>query len=152
MNLTTEKSEEIVLPLDLESLRSALRSLESAASVAQQKYADPAAPIAEKDVIRAGVIQNFEFTYELCWKFMKRWLEEHVGAAYVDGVPRRELFRLAAESRLLTDVDRWMDFHRARNRTSHTYDTAAAEAVYQEALAFLPSAQDFCQRLTQRNA
>lgn len=83
---------------------------------------------------------------------MKRWLEEQIGAAYVDGVPRRELFRLAAENRLLTDVDRWMDFHQARNRTSHTYDTAIAEIVLRESLAFLPAAQEFLHRLEQRNA
>jgi hypothetical protein len=35
---------------------------------------------------------------------MKRWLEENVGSASVDGVPRRELFRLAAESRLIEEL------------------------------------------------
>ena len=53
---------------------------------------------------------------------MKRWLEENVGSASVDGVPRRELFRLAAESRLIADLPRWMEFHQARNQTSHTYE------------------------------
>ena len=24
--------------------------------------------------LKAGVIQNFEVAYELCWKFIKRWL------------------------------------------------------------------------------
>ena len=45
--------------------------------------------------IAAGVIQNFAFTYELCWKFMKRWIEENVNSEIVDGVTRRELFRKA---------------------------------------------------------
>lgn len=140
------------MALELESLHCAICSLENAIRVSLQKQADPTTPLAEIDVIRAGVIQNFEFTYELCWKFMKRWLEEQIGSTYVDGVPRRELFRLAAENRLLTDVDRWMDFHQARNRTSHTYDTATAQAVFQESLAFLPAAQDFMHQLSRRNA
>ena len=106
----------------------------------------------ELEVIRAGVIQSFSVTYELCWKFMKRWLEENVGSSYVDGVPRRELFRLAAENLLLTDVDRWMDVHQARNRASHIYDPQVAESVLVMALALLPDAIDVLQRLEARNA
>jgi nucleotidyltransferase substrate binding protein (TIGR01987 family) len=139
------------MALDLAGLRRAIHSLESAIFVMQEKLAVSDSFGAEMDVIRAGVIQNFEFTYELCWKFMKRWLEENYGPVYVDGVPRRELFRLAAENLLLTDVDRWMDFHRARNRTSHVYDFMVAQAVLTEVLAFLPEAQDFLRRLEERN-
>ena len=141
------------MALELESLQGAIRSLESAIGVVRQKQ-DPGSgtSAAELEVIRAGVIQSFEFTHELCWKFMKRWLEDNIGSAYVDGVPRRELFRLAAENRLLTDVERWMDYHRARNRTSHIYDPAVAAIVLAEAMAFLPDAQRFLQRLTERNA
>ena len=138
--------------LDLAGLRRAVRSLESAVFVMQEKLAASDSFSAEMEVIRAGVIQNFEFTYELCWKFMKRWLEENYGPVYVDGVPRRELFRLAAENLLLTDVERWMDFHRARNRTSHVYDPTVAQAVLSEATAFLPEAQEFMRRLEERNA
>ena len=47
-----------------------------------------------RETVRAGVIQNFEVAYEQCWKMMKRWLEENIGRTYVDGVTRRELFRL----------------------------------------------------------
>ena len=140
------------MALDLTALQSAVEALENAAEVLQKKQTEPDVPAGELEVIRAGVIQSFEFTYELCWKFMKRWLEENYGAVYVDGVPRRELFRLAAENLLLTDVDRWMDFHRARNRTSHIYDRTVAETVLQEALAFLPAARDFRRRLEERNA
>ncbi|MDR1086879.1 MAG: nucleotidyltransferase substrate binding protein [Endomicrobium sp.] len=28
-----------------------------------------------KDTICAGVVQNFEFTYELSWKYVQRYLE-----------------------------------------------------------------------------
>ena len=78
-------------------------------------------------VCRAGVIQTFEFTYELCWKFMKRWLAENISPMAVDGIPRKELFRLAAESRLIADFNAWNDHHRARTLTSHTYDQRTAE-------------------------
>ena len=140
------------MALELNALYRAVAALENAISVWNQKQADSSTLDMELEVIRAGVIQSFEFTYELCWKFMKRWLEENYGATEVDGVPRRELFRLAAENLLLTDVDRWMDYHRARNRTSHIYDPVIAGSVLDSALAFLPDAQDVLQRLEARNA
>jgi hypothetical protein len=83
---------------------------------------------------------------------MKRWIAENQGNSYVDGVPRRELFRLAAENLLLVDVDRWMEYHRARNRTSHIYDASVAKVVLAEAIAFLPAARETLQRLMVRNA
>ncbi len=75
--------------------------------------------------IRAGVIQNFEFTYELSWKFIKRWLETNLGNTEVDGVSRKRLFLLAAESLLIDDVTLWMQYHKYRNLTSHTYNGVA---------------------------
>lgn len=104
-----------------------------------------------RKMIIAGAIQHFEFTYELCWKFMKRWLENNLGSAYVDGVSRRELFRLAAESRLIEDVERWMNFHQARNLTSHTYDEAIAQEVYKTAISFVEPAKRMLQQLEAHN-
>ena len=96
-----------------------------------------------QEIVRAGVIQNFEVAYEQCWKMMKRWLEENIGSTYVDGVSRRELFRLAAESHLITDVERWMDYHSGRNETSHTYDEDTAQSVFEAATKFVHDAKQF---------
>ena len=104
-----------------------------------------------RETVRAGVIQNFEVAYEQCWKMMKRWLEENIGRTYVDGVTRRELFRLAAESRLITDVERWMDYHTARNQTSHTYDEATAQSVFEEATHFADDARQLLRALEAHN-
>ena len=87
--------------------------------------------------VRAGAIKHFEFTYELSWLSIKRWLETNVSPTTGDGVTRRELFRLAAENRLIDDVDRWMRYHQARNRTSHTYRETTANEVYRVIPEFL---------------
>ena len=104
-----------------------------------------------QETIRAGVIQNFEITYEQSWKMMKRWLAENVGATYVDGVTRRELFRRASENRLITDVDRWMEYHDARNLTSHTYNEETAQSVFEEAIAFVHDVKSLLKVLEANN-
>lgn len=135
--------------LDLSSLDKAVSSLHRALQVAADDRLEKM-PEDEQEVIKAGVIQNLEFTYELCWKFMKRWIEQNVGPTIVDGVPRRQLFRISAEYKLISDVDRWMEYHRARNETSHIYDQDRAEEIFQVARMFYPDARALLQTLRQK--
>ncbi len=137
--------------LDLTSLRRAVVSLENALGFACSEDQLAGLSDAQKDVIRAGVIQNFEFTYELAWKFMKRWLEKNLGSVYVDGLPRKELFRMAAESQLITGVSRWLQYHEARNETAHTYDKKKAREVFEAAQNFLSDVKKLLQNLENKN-
>jgi nucleotidyltransferase substrate binding protein (TIGR01987 family) len=104
-----------------------------------------------RESIRAGVIQNFEVCYEQSWKMMKRWIENHVGSTHVDGVTRRELFRIAAENRLISDIELWMGFHSSRNETSHTYDQATASEVFADAKPFLVEVKALFDAIQSRN-
>jgi nucleotidyltransferase substrate binding protein (TIGR01987 family) len=139
------------MALDLSSLRKAIsffdRTIEVACSNEKMSLLDND----QKDAIRAGVIQNFEFTYELCWKFLKRWLGKNYANEYVDGITRKELFRLAAENHLISDVKRWMEFHSARNETSHTYNDAIAKSVFETAKDFLADAKSLIKVLEEKN-
>jgi len=138
------------MALDLSSLKKAIASLKNALNVAIPASLE-AMPEDQQEVIKAGVIQNFEFTYELCWKFMKRWLEVNIGTAYVEGVTRRELFRLSVENKLIKDVDQWMEYHDARNETSHTYDQDTADDIFQVAQTFFSDAFELLQVLKEKN-
>jgi nucleotidyltransferase substrate binding protein (TIGR01987 family) len=104
-----------------------------------------------RNAIKAGVIQHFEVTYELCWKFIKRWLESNISVTAADGVTRRELFRLGAENRLIVNVEQWMRYHEARNVTSHVYQSAIAERVYKIAHPFAADAARLLAALEARN-
>jgi nucleotidyltransferase substrate binding protein (TIGR01987 family) len=138
--------------LDLSSFKKAVRSLKVALAVAfdNQQIAQSSDDI--KKTVRAGVIQNFEFTYELCWKFMKRWLENNVGSAYVDGLSRYELFRLAAEHHLIGNVEKWIAYHDLRNETSHIYEEATAEEMLEAAVGFAEDAEGLLANLEKKNA
>lgn len=137
--------------LEFNSLDKAISSLERALRVYKLKQGNENVSIDELETIRAGVIQSFEFTYELCWKFMKRWIEQNIGTTAADGVTRRELFRMSAENLLIDDVEKWMEFHHARNLTSHIYDSDIADEVLQFALKFLPLAEGLKESLEKRN-
>ena len=137
------------MALELESLKKAIGALERSLRVAEEQAGGDDVDL--KETLRAGVVQNFEVAYEQTWKMMKRWLEMNVGSIEVDGVTRRQLFRLCHENRLIDDVDAWMDFHKSRNETSHTYNQSTAENVFKVAGEFLPAASDVFSRIAARN-
>ena len=137
------------MKLELTSLENATASLERSVNAATKVEAT--LPPELKETVRSGIIQNFEVAYELSWKMMKRWIETNISAGSVDGVTRRELFRQAAENRLIDDVDLWMSFHAARNETSHTYDNETAEEVSDSAEHFVAAAQSLLTSLRTRN-
>ena len=145
------------MPLNLENLQNAIGSLDQALGVFQVfDELETAPPVggtqeAWRSVVQSGVIKHFEFTYELSWLLIKRWLEANVNPRAGDGVTRRELFRLGAESLLIDDVNRWMQYHQARNRTSHIYRRATADEVCAVIPAFLEDAQLLLAALEARN-
>ena len=139
------------MTLDLTSLRSAIASLEK--SIRSYRVLSENSTLTRDDIntVKAGVIQNFEVAYEQCWKFMKRWIEQNVSSDIVDGVTRRELFRVGAENRLIDDVAQWMEFHQSRNLTAHTYDAENAGQAFSSALIFIDAASSFLKRLDVRH-
>ncbi len=139
------------MPLELSNLQNAVSAL--AAVLARSDDAEFMRTLDEvaRNAIKAGVIQHFEFTHELCWKFIKRWLEINISPSAADGVTRRELFRLGAENRLIDDVEQWMRYHEARNMTSHIYQPVVAERVYNIAHDFARGAARLLAALEARN-
>jgi nucleotidyltransferase substrate binding protein (TIGR01987 family) len=137
--------------LELESLVSALSALEKSILTWNKLSRMPDLTTDDLQTIKSGVIQNFEVTYEQCWKFMKRWLEINVSPDIADGVPRRELFRISAENRLIDDVDLWMEFHKARNLTAHTYHAGNAEQAFRAAIMLPEEGLRLLERLRKGN-
>ena len=56
------------------------------------------------EFIRDAVIQRFKYTYELCWKFIKRDLTEDMGSEAVNMLSRRDLFRVAADKNIISSI------------------------------------------------
>lgn len=129
------------LPLDLGSLRAALQALGDAMDVVSSPEFAVVDPRWQNTLV-AGVVQHFEFTFELCWKMLKRQLEREVPSpSELDGSSFRELFRLGHQRGLITAVEPWFEFRELRNITAHTYAKDKAHKVAAGAPALLAQAQ-----------
>lgn len=78
------------------------------------------------DLTRDGAIQRFEYTFELCWKTMKRVLRAKGSSVNHP----KDVFREAAAEGLISDVTAWFTHLEARNRTTHIYKRSVAEEVF----------------------
>ena len=134
--------------LNLEKLESAVSALGDALSVWDTLSSKDGADKALVNTVRAGVIQNFEVTYDQCWKLMNRWLNINVGRESLRIITRKDLFREAAEHELIDNVEQWFKFHVARNNTSHNYDSSIAFETLQLSKELYVAARSLTKFLT----
>ena len=73
-----------------------------------------------------GMIQRFEYTFELAWKTLKDYLEEK---GYTELVGSKEVIRQAFADGIITEGEVWMDMVRARNLTTHIYNQQTANTI-----------------------
>lgn len=92
--------------------------------------------------IRDGLVQRFEFTYELGHKVLKRYLEyASANPGQVDEMTFQDLIRSANEQGLLLgDWPDWRGFRDMRAKTSHTYNEDVAIEVVTGIPRFLEEA------------
>lgn len=91
---------------------------------------------------KEGVIQRFEFTFELAWKVLKDKME-HDGLV-IDQISPRAVVRLAYQAKYIEDANVWLRMIGDRNLMSHTYDSAKFEIVLQAiASDYLPMLTDW---------
>ena len=96
----------------------ALSQLENAVDLAQQRKLS--------DLEKQGVIQAFEFTYELAWNTLKDFYENQ-GETGIQG--SRDAIRLAFARGLIDNGDLWMKMIKDRAATSHTYNEETVDLI-----------------------
>ena len=75
-----------------------------------------------------GIIQRFEYTWELAWKTLKDYLESD--GLVLEKITPKAVIVASIEAKIITDREVWMNALDDRNRMSHVYsDAAFAEVV-----------------------
>lgn len=100
---------------------------------------------AQNDVIKAGCIQYFEFTFELAWKTIKRIAE---GEGLPDCNSPKSAFKAAFTNGWIQDEEVWLDMLTSRNKMSHTYSAEEALEVFDKLPAYLPALQQLVEKLS----
>ena len=114
-------------------LKHSLHNLKLALTSLEEFLAEPVRTNRDK----AGIIQAFEFTYELTWKTFQKLAQEeglHVATP-------RQAFSSALQAGFVLPEDEatWLGMMQDRNLTSHTYhESLATEIVARVRMSYFP--------------
>ena len=130
--------------IDVTPLAKAVAQLQSAI---QEQALEP-----HRLLLRSGLIQTFEYTYELSHKMIYRYLLETEPSPDATAKLTFEgLIRRADELGLVASpVATWKDFRQARTDTSHTYNEDKAVSVMARIRPFADEAAFLLKRLQER--
>ncbi|MDF1622659.1 MAG: nucleotidyltransferase substrate binding protein [Pseudohongiella nitratireducens] len=95
---------------------------------------------------KEGIIQRFEYTFELAWKVLKDKME--FDGLEINQISPKAVVRQAYAAKYLDDADTWLRMIGDRNLMSHTYDFSKFEAVIITLRAeYLPMLDDWYLKL-----
>ncbi|MFH1652677.1 MAG: nucleotidyltransferase substrate binding protein [Pseudomonadota bacterium] len=77
---------------------------------------------------KQGIIQCFEYTFELAWKTLQDFLIYERG--YADAKGPRPVLEQAFQDGIIQDGMIWFDMLKSRNLTTHLYDEKVVEDIY----------------------
>jgi nucleotidyltransferase substrate binding protein (TIGR01987 family) len=134
------------VPLDITPLVNAIDRLREGLARHRSEPAD--------DQLRDGLIQRFEFTYELCHRMLRRFIRQAAASPEaVDRMAFADLIRTANQQGLLLgDWPAWHRYRDARARTSHAYHARIAQEVAEAIPGFLTEAEYLRDELRKRLA
>lgn len=76
-----------------------------------------------------GLIQRFEYTFELAWKTLQDLLKEK---GYLDIAGPNATLTQALTDGYITDAEGWRKMKKSRELTSHVYDDITATSIAKE--------------------
>jgi len=116
----------------------ALKSLEQALEGETGDYSE---------LERDGVIQRFEFSFELAWKVLQDYL---IAQGYGNIKGPKPVIRQAFKDGYIQEGNAWMDMLEARQLSTHTYDKGTAGEIFREInTIYYPQLMQLYERLSE---
>ena len=124
----------------LQNFRAAFNELDEAVALSNQRGLSK--------LEEQGLIQAFEYTYELAWNTIKDFYQNQ-GETSIQG--SRDAIRLAFERGLIEAGEQWLAMIKSRTLTSHTYNRETARLIADQILnSYHPLFKDLLLALEQR--
>jgi nucleotidyltransferase substrate binding protein (TIGR01987 family) len=76
---------------------------------------------------KEGMIQRFEYSWELAWKMLKDYLESQ--GIVLEAITPAAVIKKAYAAKIIDQGEVWMQALDARNKMSHSYDAEAFEVI-----------------------
>jgi len=92
-----------------------------------------------------ATIQRFEFTFELAWKAIQKYVRDQG----FDCKSPKNCIREAARLEVIDDPEDWFDFLKKRNLTAHTYNREIANQIYKKAIKFPKEVDALLEKISQ---
>jgi nucleotidyltransferase substrate binding protein (TIGR01987 family) len=121
----------------LSKLSEAVNYIKTDLAKKESVLGDESAEVVLEEIIKEGLIQRFEYTYEMAWNVMKDYAY-YQGNSEISG--SRDAIREAFSSKLIENGDIWMEMIKSRIKTSHTYNEETANEIYLKIIAEYHSA------------
>lgn len=101
-------------------------------------------------ITRDASIQRFEFTFELAWKVVQKYLS----SKQIICRSPRECLKEAFNLQIITNENEWLSMLNDRNLTSHAYNEKLSEEIFgrlSDHLALLTALRDNLKKLIENN-
>lgn len=102
---------------------------------------------AENDVIKAGCIQYFEFSFELAWKTVKRFADDE---GLADCNSPKSALKAAFSNGWIDTEEVWLDMLSSRNKMSHTYSAEDAIGIFEKLPAYEHALRQLADTLSEK--
>lgn len=79
------------------------------------------------DLEKEGIIQRFEYTWELLWKTLKDYLENE--GIVLEKITPKAVIVASVEAKIISNQEIWMQALDDRNKMSHVYSTVVFSQV-----------------------
>lgn len=121
-----------------------LTSLENATNRLQEALELPA-----DDIVRDAVVKRFEYTNELCFKFLKRSLKEFYDLN--TETTYKNILKEGLKYNLILNLELWEEARNGRNYSAHDYSLEISQSNYLLAPKFLTEAKNLIDQIHKLN-